>query len=188
MTSSRFFTPRGWPTPLFEDSPGPWSTDSRAVLEAQSPATELEGGRIDAVPETRRPRTVVEHMPQVGPAVGALDLGPPHEQAAILLFIDAFLPRWRPEARPARSGIVLRVRGEQVSPTHGANVNTRVVVVPELSGEGSLGAFVDADVVLQWRELLPKLRLVELLHEDGTCPARLKVSSGGGTQVHGRGG
>ena len=153
-----------------------------------SSATELEGCRIDAVSETRWLWTVVEDMSQMGPAVGALNFSPPHEQAAILLFIDAFLPRWCPETRPARSGIVLRVRGEQVSPTHDACVNTRVVVVPELSGEGSLGAFVDADVVLQWRELLPKLRLVELLHEDGTCPAGLKVSSGGGTQVHGRGG
>src|SRR2546422_7110814 len=113
-------------------------------------------------------------MPQVGPAVGALDLGPPHEQTAIRLFIDAFLPDRRPETRPARPGVVLRVRGEWVSPTDDADVHTRVVVVPVFSGEGPLGPFVDADVVLQRRELLPKLRLVELLHEEGRAPRVLR--------------
>src|SRR5207249_11319740 len=75
---------------------------------------------------------------------------------------------------PTRAGVVLRVRGELVPPADGTDVNAGVVVVPVFSGEGSLGRFVDAHVGLQRRELLPKLRLVELLHEDGTWPSVLR--------------
>src|SRR2546426_7089507 len=78
-----------------------------------SSVTELEGGGVDAVPQARRLRAVFEHMAQVGPAVGALDLGPPHEQAAIfLLFHVLFLDR-RPETRPAGSGVEFRERSEE---------------------------------------------------------------------------
>src|SRR5207245_2137474 len=60
------------------------------------------------------------------------------------------------------------------SPTDDGDVHTGVVVVLVFSGEGPLGPFVDADVVLQRRELLPKLRLVELLHEEGRAPRVLR--------------
>src|SRR5437867_12109091 len=106
-------------------------------------------------------------MSQVGSAVRALDLRPPHEQAAVLFLVHAFLADRRPETWPARTGLVFRVPGEYVRPTHSANVNARAVIVPVFSGEGSLSPLVDADVVLKRRELSPELRLVLLLYWRG---------------------
>src|SRR6266508_4325815 len=102
----------------------------------------------------------------MGTAVGALDLRPPHEQTPILLLPYAFFVDRRPETRPARSGVVLRPCGEELLPAYDACVDAGLVVVPVLSGEGSLGPLVDANFELQRRELLPELRLVDRLHED----------------------
>src|SRR5438552_18954285 len=131
---------------------------------------EPEGGGVDAVPQASRVGAILEHMPQVGTALGTLPLGPPHEQAAVLLFPHGLLLDRRPETRPTRSGIVLCPRREERLATDHAGVNTGLVVVPVFSGERSLGSFVDTDIVLQRRELLPELRLVERHHEDGTHP------------------
>ena len=131
---------------------------------------ELEGGGVDTVPQARRPGAIFEHMPQVGTALGTLHLGAPHEQAAVLLFPHILLLDRRPETRPTRSGVVLCPRREERLPTDHAGVDTGLVVVPVFSGERSLGSFVDTDIVLQRRELLPELRLVERHHEDGTHP------------------
>src|SRR2546422_143712 len=140
-----------------------------------SSVTELEGGGVDAVPQARRLRAVFEHMAQVGPAVGALDLGPPHEQAAIFLLLHVLFLDRRPETRPAGSGVEFRERGEEFLPADDAHVDPGLVVVPVFSRERPFGPFVDANVVLLLRELLPKPRFVEFLHEDTRALAWFKV-------------
>src|SRR5437667_2270821 len=138
---------------------------------------ELEGGGVDTVPQARRPGAIFEHMPQVGTALGTLHLGAPHEQAAVLLFPHILLLDRRPETWPNRSGVVLCPRREERLPTDLAGVDAGLVVLPVFSGERSLGSFVDTDLVLQRRELLPELRFVERHHEYGRTLPRLKVSS-----------
>src|SRR5437667_3520798 len=138
---------------------------------------ELEGGGVDAIPQARRLGAVFEQMPQVGTALGTLHLGAAHEQAAVLLFTHILLLDRRPETWPTRSGVVLCLRREERLATDHAGIDAGLVVVPVFSGERSLGSFVDTDIVLQRRELLPELRFVERHHEYGRTLPRLKVSS-----------
>jgi hypothetical protein len=49
------------------------------------------------------------------------------------------------------------------------------MVVPIFAGKGSLGPFVDAHVILHRREPLPKIRLLELLHEETRTPEPFKT-------------
>src|SRR2546427_1434960 len=63
--------------------------------------TEFERRGVDAVPQPRRPRPVIEHVPQVGTAVGTFDLRAAHEQAPILLLANISFLNGRPETRPA---------------------------------------------------------------------------------------
>lgn len=135
---------------------------------------EPEGGGVDAVPQACRLGPVFEHVPQVGTAVGALDLGSTHEQASIPFLPHALLIGGRPEARPARPGVVLCPRGKELVPADDAKINTGLVMIPVCSGEGALGPIVDADLVLQRRKSLLDFRLVELLHKDKRTVGRFK--------------
>ena len=64
-------------------------------------------------------------------------------------------------------------------PTDDANVDTGLMIVPVFSRERSLGPFVDADLVLQRRELLPELRLNGFLHNDTGALGGFKVLARG---------
>src|SRR5438034_4327288 len=79
---------------------------------------ELEGRGVDAIPEPGRLGAVVEHVSQVRTAVRALDLGPPHEQAAIFFVPHAPFLGGRPEARPARPGIELDRKSTRLNSSH----------------------------------------------------------------------
>src|SRR2546428_4745568 len=138
--------------------------------------TEFERRGVDAVPQPRRPRPVIEHVPQVGTAVGTFDLRAAHEQAPILLLANISFLNGRPETRPAGPRVELGPRREEFGPADDAQIHARVVVVPIFAGEGSLGPLVHDDVVLKRRKLL-QLRLVELLHGLGRTLRRLKVSA-----------
>src|SRR5207247_6344823 len=113
----------------------------------------------------------------MGTAVGALDLDPPHEEASILLLAYVLLEVRRPETRPAGPRVELRPAGQELLPAYGAQVDPGLVVVPVFSGERALGPSVDADLVLLRRQLLPELRLVQLLHGVEPASRGLKVSS-----------
>ena len=136
---------------------------------------EFEGGGVDAIPEPGRLGAVVEHVSQVRTAVRALDLGPPHEQAAIFFVPHASFLGRRPEARPARPGVELGLRGKELLPADDAHVHTGLVVVPVFSRIGTFGPLVDAHLILQRCELFSKLRSVEFLHEDKCVRGRFKV-------------
>src|SRR5947208_17074253 len=103
---------------------------------------ELEGGGVDTVPQARRPGAIFEHMPQVGTALGTLHLGPPHEQAAVLLFPHILLLDRRPETWPTRSGVVLCPRREERLPTAYAAVDAGPVALLAFSAVMSAGSFV----------------------------------------------
>src|SRR3989475_4680268 len=139
--------------------------------------TEFERRGVDAVPQPRRPRPVIEHVSQVGTAVGTFDLRAAHEQAPILLLANISFLNGRPETRPAGPRVELGPRREEFGPADDAQIHARVVVVPIFAGEGSLGPLVHDDVVLKRRKLLLQLRLVELLHGLGRTLRRLKVSA-----------
>src|SRR5947209_11505962 len=139
--------------------------------------TEFERRGVDAVPQPGRLRPVIEHVPQVGPAVGTLDLRAAHEQAAILLLANISFLNGRPETRPAGPRVELGPRCEEFGPAEDAQVHAGAVVVPVLSGEGALRPLVHDDVVLKRRELLLQLRLLELLHGQARTLRRLKVSA-----------
>src|SRR5207244_10549434 len=100
-----------------------------------------------------------------------------HEQAAILLLANISFLNGRPETRPAGPRVELGPRCEEFGPADDAQVHAGVVVVPILSGEGSLRPLVHDDVVLKRRELLLQLRLVELLHGHGRTLRRLTATA-----------
>src|SRR5215212_5045544 len=74
---------------------------------------EAEGGRVYAVALARRGGTVLEDVPLVGAADRAVDLGPAHEQAAVLLRLHVVLVERSPEARPSAARVVLGVGREE---------------------------------------------------------------------------
>src|SRR6185503_10813466 len=69
---------------------------------------QIERRRVDAVAEPCRPGTVVEDMSEMSTASRTVDFGALHEQAAVLFGLDAFRGDRFVEARPARTGVVLR--------------------------------------------------------------------------------
>src|SRR5678815_3342621 len=97
--------------------------------------------------------TVGEDVTQMRIAARAQHFGAPHEEAAILLERDGFFRHRRPEARPARAGIVFRRRFEQRRAAADAAIEARLLVVPMLAGERPLGAVLARDVILLGRQL-----------------------------------
>src|ERR1700730_8964342 len=59
----------------------------------------------------------------------------------------------RGEARPASTGVELRVRGEERRPATNAAVASRALFIPIGTGERAFGAVLAGDVVLLGREL-----------------------------------
>src|SRR5437899_11127532 len=70
--------------------------------------TEFERRGVDAVPQPRRPRPVIEHVPQVGTAVGTFDLRAAHEQSPILLLANYSFLNGCPATRSAGPRVELR--------------------------------------------------------------------------------
>src|SRR5439155_23550452 len=120
---------------------------------------EIQRGGVDAPALAGRLRTVVEHVPQVRAAAPAADLGPHHEEAAVLAELSVGQVHRLGEARPAGAGVELGVRPEELSATGSAVVGAVGVCVPVLPGEGSLRAVLPQHVELLRRELLTPFAL-----------------------------
>src|SRR5512146_266865 len=117
---------------------------------------EFQGGGVHAVAKAGRFRTVGKNVTQVRVAAGADDLGPPAEEAVVLLHPDVLLRDGGPEAWPSRSGIVFRVGTVEVVPAADALVDPFLVGVPVRSGERPLGPLFPRDVELfRCQQLLP---------------------------------
>lgn len=71
------------------------------------------------------------------------------------------------ERRPTASGVVFRVRAEQLLAAHHTDVGSLFVEFVVLAGEGALGAGLLGHVVLQWSQLSHQLGLV--LHAHGAA-------------------
>src|SRR5260370_33436203 len=104
-------------------------------------------------------------MGQMRVAAAAQHLGPPHEQAAVLRGGDAILAHRRPEARPARPGVELRVSGEELPAAAHAGIGAGGLGVPVGAAERPLGALPARDAVLLGREL--RAALAVALHDFG---------------------
>ena len=72
-----------------------------------------EGCGVDAITQSCRPRTIIEHMAQMGICVFAANLNPPHIIAGVDVLNDAILLQGLCEARPAGTGVELIFRTEQ---------------------------------------------------------------------------
>jgi len=146
------------------------------------PGVEPQGGGVDAVPESRRFRTVVKDVSQVRAAVRALDLDAPHEEAGVGDLLHPVLLHRRPEARPAGPRVELCPRGEEFVTADHARVHAVPVVVPILPREGPLGPLVYTHIVLERREACSDLGPVELRHRRETRRLSVKVSAVGSRQ------
>ncbi len=113
---------------------------------------QLQRRRVHAVSEAGRVGSVGEDVAEVGAALSAAGLGPDHAVTGVGGFLHRLLTERLEEARPARPGLELRLRGEQGLTADDAYVGAVVVAVPILAGEGSFGAGLLGDLVLLGRQ------------------------------------
>src|ERR671911_1236977 len=128
--------------------PRPSSPLRQALFLLRGARLEAESSRVNAVALAGGGGAVVEDMPLVCPARGAVDLRAAHEEAAVFLNLDVPLVYRLPEARPARPGVVLRLGAEERRPASHAGVDALALVVPVLACEGPLGALHPGYAVL----------------------------------------
>src|SRR5215211_771554 len=83
---------------------------------------EAERGGVYAVALAGRRGAVIEDVALMRPARGAVHLRAAHEEAAVFLGLDVLLVYRRPEARPARPGVVLGPGSEERLPAAYATI------------------------------------------------------------------
>ena len=83
---------------------------------------ELQRCGIDAIAQAGRFGAVLEDVPEMGAAAGAMDLGAAREQAIVFFGADVIFDDRLKEARPAGAGIKLGVGTEQVKITGDAPI------------------------------------------------------------------
>src|SRR5262249_31717926 len=98
-------------------------------------------------------------MPQMRVAFLAQHFGALHEQRIVLLRLNVFVSRRRPETRPAGAGIELLRGPEQRRAAARAAVEAVLVVVPVPAREGTLRAGLAGDGKLVGRQFLLPLSL-----------------------------
>ena len=86
---------------------------------------ELQRGRIDAVAQAGRSRTVLEDVAEMAIAFRAQDLGANHAVGDVAFLVDMAVRGRRGETRPAAAGIELGVGFEQRLPAAGAGIGAR---------------------------------------------------------------
>src|SRR6202023_2842852 len=118
--------------------------------------------RVDAVALARRGRAVVEHVPEVGPAVLAEDFGPAHEEAVVRPELDRLQVRRLVKAGPPGARFELGLGTEQLGAAGGATIGAVRLGMDVLAGERSLRPLAPENVVLLRGQLSAPL-LVGLL-------------------------
>src|SRR3954453_11810947 len=142
------------------DAPGyPRSAEDRRprITPSASLRLQLQGCRVDAVAQSGRSRTVLEHMAEMAIALRAQHLGADHAVADVALFVDMALHCGRGKGRPAAAGIELGVGFEQRLAAAGAGVNARAVLMLVFTGKRPLGRFLAQHRVLHRRQFLAPL-------------------------------
>src|SRR5690606_24988797 len=103
---------------------------------------EVERRGVDAVAQAGWLRAVLEDVAQVGAAVGADDLGAPHEPAVVLFFANVLRLQRFPKAGPAAARIIFRTRAEQRFAATDAAINAFLFIVQILARKGPLRPFL----------------------------------------------
>src|SRR5215469_7462108 len=98
-------------------------------------------------------------MAQVSIATAAGHGSAHHAEARVAQLFYVLLRDRLPEARPAGTGLELGIGVEQRRITADAAIQTGLVVVPVLAGEGHLGAVMTGDLESVGRKLLAPLGL-----------------------------
>src|SRR5688572_15602793 len=116
----------------------------RVVLRAKT-----QRSRVDAVAQAGGLRSIVEHVAEVGVAVGAGDLGAHHAMRQVTVLVDAFASQRQPETGPAAARVELLRRLEQVRAAADAVVGPPLRMRRILTREGAFRALLLRDVVLK---------------------------------------
>src|SRR5229473_7628841 len=118
---------------------------------------QLQRRRIDAVAQSGRAGSVLEHVPEMAVALRAQHFGPDHAVADVTLLVDMALHRGLRKARPAAAGIELGVGFEQRLPAAGAGIGAGPLLVLVLAGERPLGRLLAQNRILHRRQFLAPL-------------------------------
>ena len=149
---------------------------------------ELQRRGIHAVAQTGRLRSIVEHVAQVRIASLAEHLVPLHAVAAVAFGEDILFGDRRPEAGSAGARFKLRIGFEQVVVATDTPIDSLLVIVPILAGEGPLGSFSPRDLVLLASQLLLPfgVRLDDLLaHKESFLRNRIELNLRSGRTAFG---
>ena len=109
---------------------------------------EVERGGVHAIAQAGRARTILEDVTEMGAAAAAHHLSPAHAIAIVGGGFDVAFVEGSIEARPAASGVILRIRFEKLVAAAYAEEEALVMEVPVFAGEGGLGAFFAGDFEL----------------------------------------
>src|SRR5438874_5425773 len=90
-------------------------------------------------------------------AIGAHDLGADHSERLVGLFVDPLVTRRAVEGRPPATGVVLRLRAEELSAAARAAVRAGLEHVVVFARKRGLRALFAEDVILLGIELGPPL-------------------------------
>src|ERR1043166_5043867 len=126
---------------------------------------------VDAVTQAGGFRPVIENMAEMRVAAGATDFVARHEMTGVSFDPDGFLGYRLIETRPAGAALEFRVRAEQRCAAAHTAIDTGLVIVPQLAGEGDFRTPFAGYSELFRRQLLPPFlfRLVDFLHGDDSC-------------------
>src|ERR1700704_4219101 len=146
------------------ERPGPGRTaqmtSSKQVAELFR--LQLQRRRIDAVAQSGRAGSVLEHMAEMAVALRAQHFGPDHAVADVALLVDVALRRGGGKARPAAAGIELGVGFEQRLAAAGAGVGAGPLLVLVFAGERPLCRLLTQYRMLHRRQFLAPLGLALL--------------------------
>src|SRR5438309_4085605 len=117
----------------------------------------LQRCRVDAVALAGWRGAVLEDVAQMAAAAAAVHLHPLHAVARIPLRGDGARVGRAREARPAGAALELVVGAEQLRAAARAHEAPRLVVVPQRSAEGALGALLAEHAILLERQLAAPL-------------------------------
>jgi hypothetical protein len=113
--------------------------------------------RVDAVAQSGRSGTVLEHMAEMAIALRAQHLGADHAVADVPFFVDMALDRGRRKTRPAATGIEFGVGFEQRLAAAGAGVSALALLMLVFARERPLGRLLAQHGVLHRRQFAAPL-------------------------------
>src|SRR5450755_465254 len=116
--------------------------------------TEVQAGRVHAIPQSGRRRTVFKHVPQMSVALSAANLGPNHAVGRIFMLDDIAGLAGLRKTWPAGPRIELGLRIKQWGAAAYAVIHSRFFGIPVLAGKRALGSGFARHVILLVAKLL----------------------------------